>query len=151
MSMVHTLVVHQNLLGVFQNIDAWVSPLSPHKSEICWGQAQASLFTNPGNSLVVSWLGLYTSTAGNVGSVPGRETRILLATWYSKKERKEKKNTPYASESTLLQGAELVLGATHPWSQCCSSGSSPVTLKEMCNLSEWPFPKLKNGKEHFDL
>lgn len=142
MSMVHTLVVHQNLLGVFQNIDAWVSPLSPYKSEICWGQAQASLFTNPGNSLVVSWLGLYTSTAGNVGSVPGRETRILLATWYSKKERKEKKSTPYASESTLFQGAELVLGATHPWSQCCSSGSSPVTLKEMCNLSEWPFPNL---------
>ena len=94
MSMVHTLVVHQNLLGVFQNIDAWVSPLSPHKSEICWGQAQASLFTNPGNSLVVSWLGLYTSTAataGNMGSVPGWETRILLAAWYSKKERKEKK------------------------------------------------------------
>ena len=146
MSMVHTLVVHQNLLGVFQNIDAWVSPLSPHKSEICWGQAQASLFTNPGNSLVVSWLGLYTSTAataGNMGSVPGRETRILLAAWYSKKERKEKKKiTPYASKSTLLQGAELVLGTTHPWSQCCSSGSSPVTLKEMCNLSEWPFPNL---------
>ena len=58
------------------------------------------------------------------------------------KRKKGKKNTPYASESTLLQGAELVLGATHPWSQCCSSGSSPVTLKEMCNLSEWPFPNL---------
>lgn len=109
MSTVHTLVVHRNLLGVFQNTDAWVSPLSPHKSEICWGQTQTALFTNPRNSSVVSWLRLYTSTAGNMGSIPGRKTRVLLATWYSQKVRKEKKkeNTPHASKGTLLQGAEL--------------------------------------------
>ena len=144
MSTVHTLVVHQNLLGIFQNTDAWVSPLSPHKSEICWGQAQTSLFTNPINSSVVSWLRLYTFTAGNMGSIPGQETRLLLATWYSKKRKKGKRKKMLLMLPKTLYSKEQgwVFGIIHPWSQCCSSGPSPVTLKEMCNLSEWPFPNL---------
>ena len=30
-----------------------------------------------GNSMVVQWLGLHTSTAGDSGSIPGQGTKIL--------------------------------------------------------------------------
>ena len=41
-----------------------------------------------GNSLVVQWLGLHTSTAGGPGSIPGRETKIPKAVWRSQKKKK---------------------------------------------------------------
>ena len=128
----------------FFKIQMHGSHLSPHKSEICWGQAQTSLFTNPINSSVVSWLRLYTSTAGNMGSIPGQETRLLLATWYSKKRKKGKRKKILLMLLKALYSKEQgwVFGIIHPCSQCCSSGPSPVTLKETCNLSEWPFPNL---------
>ena len=45
-----------------------------------------------GNSLVVQWLGVCTSTAGGMGSIPGRGTKILHATWpQRKKERKKER------------------------------------------------------------
>ena len=34
-----------------------------------------------GNSLVVQWLGLYTSTAQGPGLIPGQGTKILQAAW----------------------------------------------------------------------
>ena len=144
MSTVHTLVVHRNLLGVFQNTDAWVSPLSPHKSEICWGQTQTALFTNPRNSSVVSWLRLYTSTAGNMGSIPGRKTRVLLATWYSQKVRKEKKKRKYSScfqrhstprsrvgfLASYVPGVSVIppVPVLQPWKKCATSlnGHFPI-------------------------
>ena len=42
----------------------------------------------PGTSLVVHWLRIHTSTAGDVGSIPGRGTRIPHAVWHSWKIRK---------------------------------------------------------------
>ena len=40
--------------------------------------------------LVVPWLGFCASTAGSVGLIPGRETKILHATQRSHKHKKEK-------------------------------------------------------------
>ena len=36
-----------------------------------------------GASLAVQWLRLHASTAGGMGSIPGRGTKILYATWRS--------------------------------------------------------------------
>ena len=44
-----------------------------------------------GIPLVVQWLGLCTFTAGGVGSIPGRGTKILHAVWHSKKKKKERR------------------------------------------------------------
>ena len=43
-----------------------------------------------GTSLAVQWLGLRTSTAGGMGSIPGRGTKILYAAWHSQKKKKDK-------------------------------------------------------------
>ena len=42
-----------------------------------------------GNSLVVKWLGLLAFTAEDMGSIPGRGTKIPQAAWYGQ-ERKRK-------------------------------------------------------------
>jgi len=39
-----------------------------------------------GTSLVVQWLWLHVSNAGNTGLIPAQETKILHAAWWSKKE-----------------------------------------------------------------
>ena len=41
-------------------------------------------------SLVVQWLRLYTSTAGDVDLISGQRTKIPHATWYSQKETNKK-------------------------------------------------------------
>ena len=41
-----------------------------------------------GNSLVVQWLGLHASTAGGMGSIPGRGTKGLQAAWYGQLKKK---------------------------------------------------------------
>ena len=41
-----------------------------------FGQPNASRLSLTGNSLVVQWLGLHTSTAGGTGSIPGQRTKI---------------------------------------------------------------------------
>ena len=45
-----------------------------------------ALKKNEGNSLVVQWLGLCVFTAKGTGSIPVLGTKILQATWYSKKK-----------------------------------------------------------------
>ena len=42
----------------------------------------------PGTSLEVQWLGLQASTAGAPGSIPGRGTKILQASWEARKQNK---------------------------------------------------------------
>ena len=42
-----------------------------------------------GNSLVVQWLGLHAFTAEGPGSIPGRETKILQATWHDQKMKEK--------------------------------------------------------------
>ena len=42
-----------------------------------------------GNSLAVQWLGFHAFTAENMGSIPGRGTKIPQAAWHSQ-ERKRK-------------------------------------------------------------
>ena len=40
---------------------------------------------------MVQWLGLRTSNAGGMGSIPGRGTKIPHAAWRGKKKKKERK------------------------------------------------------------
>ena len=47
----------------------------------------------PGTSLAVQWLRRCTSTAGGTGSIPGRGTKILQATWLKSKQNKKKPTT----------------------------------------------------------
>ena len=61
------------LIGLHRQQNWW----KPHK--------QKSL----GTSLVVQWLRLHPSNAGNVGSIPGRETKIPHATWHVQKKEKD--------------------------------------------------------------
>ena len=42
-----------------------------------------------GNSLAVQWLGLCAFTAVGLGSIPGRGTEILQATWRGQEKKKE--------------------------------------------------------------
>ena len=44
-----------------------------------------------GNSLAVHWLGLWASTAGGPGLIPGQGTKVLQATWRGRKKKKRKK------------------------------------------------------------
>ena len=44
-----------------------------------------------GNSLVVQWLGLQASTAGDPGSIPGWETKIPQLRGTAKKLKRKKK------------------------------------------------------------
>ena len=41
-----------------------------------------------GTSLAVQWLRLHTSSAGGVGSIPGRGTKVPNATWHGQKKKK---------------------------------------------------------------
>ena len=65
-------------------------------------------------SLVVQWLKIYAFIAGDRGSVPGRETRILQATWCSQNKQterfqRERLRVPWAQEWTgSLGGGSLV-------------------------------------------
>ena len=45
-----------------------------------------------GNSLAVQWLGLWTSPAGAMGSVPSGGTKIPHATQQTDKKKKKRKN-----------------------------------------------------------
>ena len=45
-----------------------------------------------GTSLAVQWLKLHTPSAGGMGSVPGRGTKILHAARSGQKKQKNKKN-----------------------------------------------------------
>ena len=49
-----------------------------------------------GNSLAVQWLGRHASTAGGMGSIPGRSTKIPQATWsgQNKTNKKQQENYP---------------------------------------------------------
>ena len=52
-----------------------------------------------GIPLVGPQLRLHISTAGSMGSVPGRRTKILHAAWYGqRREKREKENIPFRQE-----------------------------------------------------
>ena len=53
---------------------------------ILWGKK--GCFFLEGNSLVVQWLGLHTSTAGGTGSIPSWEVRFYML--HSAAEKKKK-------------------------------------------------------------
>lgn len=44
-----------------------------------------------GNLLVVQWLGLHSSIAGDASSIPAQETKITQAMWPGQKIKKLKK------------------------------------------------------------
>ena len=54
-----------------------------------------------GTSLVVQWLRLYASTAGDTGLIPGWETKILHAMLCHRKKKKDSKGIIKPAPSTL--------------------------------------------------
>ena len=56
-----------------------------------------------GNSLVVQWLGFWASTAGSLGSIPGRGSKILQDVWCSKIKLNYKNKKGEMKEGILLQ------------------------------------------------
>ena len=57
------------------------------------------------NSLVVQWLGLCASTAGDQASIPGLGTKILQATWHGPPvKQKQPLPTKYLSHVLVRQG-----------------------------------------------
>lgn len=65
---------------------ATLLPLS-HKGE----DHDCKVTVSHGNSLIVHCLGLQASTAGSVGSISGRGTKIPQATWSSPKQKQTQK------------------------------------------------------------
>ena len=64
---------------------------------ICWGGSRDrgmghSRKNQEGNSLVVQWLRLPTSTAGRTGLIPGGGTKIPQAMWHGVAKKKKKKS-----------------------------------------------------------
>ena len=58
-----------------------------------------------GNSLVVWWLGLHTSTAGGTGLIPGGGTKILQTAWCGKN------NKTKTNKQKLLKGIKAMYTA----------------------------------------
>ena len=76
----HQLVISKSkkpskLLGLYQNNSG----------------VNLETYIGHGNSLAVQWLGLSTFTAVDLGSIPGRGTKILRATQRSPKGKKKKR------------------------------------------------------------
>ena len=57
-----------------------------------------------GNSLAVQWLGLGAFTAEGPGSIPGQGTKILQATWHSKKTKQTNKQNTKTPKKIGPQG-----------------------------------------------
>ena len=79
--------------------------MSPKNSNDQSLNRQPTRFSNMsvGTSLVVQWLRLRASTAGDAGSIPGWGTKILHAAWCSqKKKKKECQIDPQKSTSLLI-------------------------------------------------
>ena len=66
----------------------------------------------PGNSFIVQWLGLGTFTAGNPGSVPGRE---LIS---------------HKPHGTAKKKKKVILPAIQPLGSCMEASTLPSILSE---------------------
>ena len=76
-------LLKQKFFGVFDNFSS-IRVLRTHN-----GNRIVSSINDVGRtSLVVQWLRLHTSNAGDAGLIPGWETRIPFATWCSEKKKK---------------------------------------------------------------
>ena len=60
-----------------------------------------------GISPVVQWLGLHTSKAGAVGSIPGQGTEISHATWCNQIKKKKKSLLALCTENNRGMGLRL--------------------------------------------
>ena len=78
--------------------------LSGKKSRL---QVLSEIWKLTGNSLVVKWLGHWTLTAKNWGSIPGRRTKILQATQYGQKKKRVREKNRFFFLKKLPMGDEL--------------------------------------------
>ena len=60
--------------------------------------------------MVVQWLGLYTSTAEGVGSIPGWGTKIPRAVGSQKKKKKKERKKAYVFSAMLFPPGGFLLG-----------------------------------------
>ena len=75
-----------------------------------------------GTSLVVQWLRLYASTAGDTGLIPGWETKILHAILCHRKKKKRFKRNNQTCPLNSLKYLLLLFGH-------CETGEIPVGLR----------------------
>ena len=80
-----------------------------------------------GTSLVIQWLRLHASTAGDTGSIPGWETKILNVMLPHQKKKRFKRNNQ-ACHLTSLKYLLLLFGH-------CETGEIPVGLGHQILLS----------------
>ena len=93
-------------------------------------------YINTGNSLVVQWLGLHSSTAGDTGSITGHITKTPQATQHSQKQtkkpkiqKKKKKKSKHQPYPNIYKLRELVMdreawhapvhGVAKNWTRLC--------------------------------
>ena len=74
----------QSLVGELD--PTWMPQLRPGTDKI--NKFKKKKRTVLGNSLAIQWLGLSTSTAGGMGSIPGRGTKIPHAAQHGQKNDK---------------------------------------------------------------
>ena len=78
-----------------------------------------------GNSLVVQWLELVAFTAGGLGSIPGRGTKILQAARQSRKKTKTKthkqKTPPKQNKNKQNNKFQVTWRVKNRWKLSCSS------------------------------
>ena len=88
-------------LGLASLCSPYLVPLAPYFLFITCSQPWLYFRTpGEGTSLAGQWLRIHASTVGGVGSIPGRGTKILHASWcrQKSKERKKKKKKRTAWE-----------------------------------------------------
>ena len=56
-------------------------------------------YSNNGNSLEVQWLGLWALTAGGLGSIPGRGTKIPQAAQCGQKQQQQQQQQKNPKET----------------------------------------------------
>ena len=122
----------------------WAPNYSLHSTEKQQTQKEPA-----GTSLAVQWLGLWTSTTGGVGSIPGQGTKIPCAMWQGKitKQNKTKKSqwpqsrhksTSQTGDSALtmspaFRGQSPLQGGTELWGTLQKLWGPPQTRGLSCS------------------
>ena len=82
-------------MSVVHHSRVWVFSLWTQRYDGQFSYIYLTIFL--GNSLVVQWLGLGTFHCHGPGSIPGRGTKILQATWPGQKQKTKKNTTNISS------------------------------------------------------
>ena len=79
-----------------------------------------------GKSLVVQWLGLCASTAGDTDSILGQGTKILGPTWYGQTHTHTQNKTSVVAESVEWGEKELDEGSQKVQTSCYKNNHGDI-------------------------